>query len=464
LVSTIVLARLLLPSDFGVIVLASIVIGFVDTVFDLGVHIPLIQRKNPSRDEFDTAWTLRLLQSIVAAVVLLLVAEPAAAYLGDDRVGPVMQVLAAALLFVGLENIGTVYFQRHLQFRRDFLFLFVRRISGVAVALFLAWHLQSYWALVAGTVTGRAVGCLASYALHPYRPRLSLAAFRSLWSVSQWTLVRNLAAFAESRVDKLAIAKLAGSPAAGAYGTAEEFALLPITEFLAPLGRALLPLLASANQDGDRLRLAYLHALEVQCLVAIPAAVGLHCIAPELVLVVLGVNWIAATPFLATLALVGIAVTVTHAAFYVFMATGRMALLAALSLFQLTVLVCLLALTWRTSDPAWIPWLRLLAAAAIIPPVLYCLLRTVPALRLVHVGRALIRPSAAALSMYLALLYVPDAAAGTLSVLAVKVLVGVLCYIAALFFLWFAAGRPAGPESRALATLQAALARIGGRS
>ena len=463
LISTIILARLLLPSDFGVIVLASVVIGFIDTIFDLSVHIPLIQKKDASRADFDTAWTLRLIQSAAAGTVIFLLATPAAEYFNDPRVAPVMQVLALALVFVGLENIGIIYFQRELRFRQDYWFFFIRRVSGFAVAIIVAWYLRSYWALVAGTVAGRAVGLFASYALHPYRPRLTLQSFRSLWSVSQWALVRNVTAYVETRIDKLAIGKIAGAPTAGAYATAEEFALVPISEFLAPLGRALLPVFANANVDAERLRLAYLRALEMQCLIAIPAAVGLHCISPELVVVLLGENWLAAIPFLAALALVGIAVALTHAATYVFMATGKMALLACLTLFQLSVLACLLLFTWKSWDAAVIPWLRLAAASAVVPPVLYFLKRTISGFRLLDFGKALVRPALAAAAMYAVLMAAfPPNSLEPITTLVLKILVGAASYCAAVLFLWLASGRPTGPESSALAAIRTLLAREDG--
>lgn len=454
LISTVVLARLLLPSDFGVIALASVVIGFVDTVFDLGVHIPLIQGRNPSREDFDTAWTLRLLQALAACVLLVLGAEPAAVYLGDPRLAPVIQILAVSLLLAGLENIGVIHFQRDLRFDRDYWLLFARRISGLLVSLILAWYWRTYWALVAGTIAGRAVGLAASYAVHQHRPRLTLRSWRQLWSFSQWTLVRNMAAYVESKIDKMVVGKHAGPTTAGAYATAEELALVPVTEFFAPLGRALLPVFASANNESDSLRRAYLDALTLQCLIGIPAAVGIHCVAPELVAVLLGEKWFIAIPFVSSLALVGIPVVVSHAATYVLMAKGRMALFAGLTLCQVSVFACLLVLASGEFDAGLIPWYRLLAALAVVPPVLFFLLKMLPGLKLVHIGTALIRPTIAAIAMYAALVYLSHVmtvspAAGLL----LKVVVGVLSYTSAIVLAWLLAGRPAGPESSMIMTI-----------
>ena len=79
LVSTLILARLLVPEDFGIIAMASIVVGLTEVLFDLGVNVALIQNKSPTKGHYDTAWTLRLLQSGVAAILVAGTAPLAAA-------------------------------------------------------------------------------------------------------------------------------------------------------------------------------------------------------------------------------------------------------------------------------------------------------------------------------------------------------------------------------------------------
>jgi len=155
--------------------MASLVISLVDLVLDLGVQATLIQNHAPTQAHFDTAWTLGLLQALLVAAVLLLGAPWAAQYFHEARVQSVIQVLALALLVSGLENIGVVNFQKDMHFGQDYLLLFCKRFSGFVVTLCAAWWLRSYWALVAGAVSGRVAGVLCSYAMHPMRPRLSLA-------------------------------------------------------------------------------------------------------------------------------------------------------------------------------------------------------------------------------------------------------------------------------------------------
>ena len=140
LVSTVILARLLVPDDFGIIAMASLVIGLIDVLLDMGVNITLVQNKHATQDDFDAAWTLRLMQSGLAAVAIFLAAYPAARYFHDPRVTGVVQALALSVLLVGFENIGIVSFQKKMEFGQEFRFFFGKRISGFLITMVAAWY------------------------------------------------------------------------------------------------------------------------------------------------------------------------------------------------------------------------------------------------------------------------------------------------------------------------------------
>ena len=124
IVSTIILARLLVPEDFGIIAMASLLIGLIEVLLDMGVNFTLVQNKHATQDDFDAAWTLRLIQTCLASVVVFLAAYPAAEYFRDPRVAGVVQVLSVWVLLGGFENIGIVNFQKKMEFGQEFRFFF----------------------------------------------------------------------------------------------------------------------------------------------------------------------------------------------------------------------------------------------------------------------------------------------------------------------------------------------------
>ena len=198
IVSTLILARLLVPEDFGIVAQASLVIGLLRVLTDLGVHIALIQNTNAETSHYNTAWTIRLLQFVVISLVLFFAAPVAGDYFGDVRVVAVLQVMTLQLLLSGFSNIGVVNFQKEMRFGLDFRYVFTKRMLGFVTTIVVAAIVHSYWAMVLGTLVSSAAGLVLSYTMHPMRPRLDLSRFSEIFrypngpccgaSGSIWTL------------------------------------------------------------------------------------------------------------------------------------------------------------------------------------------------------------------------------------------------------------------------------------
>jgi len=236
-ISTLILARLLAPEDFGIIAMASLVIGLIDVLLDVGVSTALVHNRNATQDDYDAAWTLRLIQSALSALVVLAAAGPAAEYFRDPRVAGVIQVLALTMLLSGFENIGVVSFQKKMEFGIEFRFLFIKRTVGFVIAVIMAWYLHSYWALVIGSLGGRATGVGLSYAMHPMRPRLSFVRMKSLLSFSTWNLLRGIAGYLNENLHRFIVGGRESTTLMGSYTLGSDIAAMPSTELLSPLSR-----------------------------------------------------------------------------------------------------------------------------------------------------------------------------------------------------------------------------------
>ncbi len=448
IVSTLILARLLTPDDFGVIAMALIAVGLADVLMDLGVNVALIQNRNATQAHYDTAFTLRLIQTTLATALLFAVAPLAAEYFQDPRVAPVLQCLAFTLLLAGLENIGIVALHKNMQFGAEFRFLFARRIAEFTLTIAAALWLRSYWALVVGTLAGRTVGVGLSYAMHPMRPRLSLERFREIFAVSQWMLVRGIGEFFHNNLHRMLVGRWAPTPTMGAYTLADEISVLPSAELLAPINRALFPALAEAKDRSDALKRMFLLAQSIQTLIAIPAAVGLALVAEEAVVVLLGEKWRLAVPFVQVLALVAIAHAITSCGGYVLLVLGRMRSVTLVTWSQVALFAALALTLLRGGEALEIAGLRLAVAAAGIGLSLWLILRALPSVRIGELAAASIRPLAAAAVMTFAVTALGQAEElGPALLLVAKIGLGLLTYPAAVLALWWLAGRPAGAES-----------------
>lgn len=380
--STVILARLLLPEDFGIVAMASIVVGLIDTLLDLGVGSALVQNKHAGREEFDTAWTLRLLQAAFAALLIWLAAPFAAEYFRDPRVIDVIRVMALAILIGGFENIGIVAFQKNMEFGRDFQFFFFRRVAGFVVTIALAFSLKSYWAMVIGAVVGRTVGVAISYSLHEYRPRFSMARFRQLWSFSKWIIIGNVGGYALMQVDKFLVGRRTDAATMGSYSLADDIAAMPTTELLSPLSRVLFPVFVDSAHDPEKLRGAFCKAIGVQSLVALPAGVGLFTIAGDAVLLLLGERWEQAVPLVQTLALINIFSALSYSSSYLLLALGKVSVQAYLSWLRMVLLVFLLIAVFPEAGAQGIADIRLATTAFGFIVFVYLVLHYSPSVRL----------------------------------------------------------------------------------
>lgn len=310
LISTLILARLLTPDDFGVVAMGMLVVGLMETITAVGVEAALLRTTDTTDKHFNTAWTFRLLQAIFVASVLFLSAEYVADYFDDERVVLVIQILAAGILLGGFENIGVVEFRKKLQFSKDFKFEVIKKISTFVITLTLAFTLESYWALIAGIVCGKLFGVVYSYLLHPYRPKFSFSKGKELWGFSQWMLAINIGQFANRKIDEIVIGGNFDTATMGTYSVSSEISAMPTTEVIMPLSRALLPGYAQLAKEPERINAAFVNVLSFVLLFSIPAAYGVGLVAEDLVHVLLGEKWIEAIPFIKWLAVLGAAAAI----------------------------------------------------------------------------------------------------------------------------------------------------------
>jgi lipopolysaccharide exporter len=449
LISMMVLARLLVPADFGIVAMASLVVGLFDVLLDLGVSIALIQNSKAEREDYETAWTLRLVQALIAGILIIVTAPLAAKYFHNPNVTDVLRVMAVSVIVGGLENIGIVTFQKNMEFGRDFKFFFYKRVSGFLITLTAAFLLHSYWAMVLGTLSGRIAGVFLSYGMHTHRPRFSFSRLRHLWSFSQWVLVRNIGAYFDSRTDKLLVGHRADAAITGAYTVADEIAAMPTTELLAPLGRVLFPAFVKKRDDPDAFARTVSLAIGVQGLVAIPACAGLVLVANDAVFVLLGAKWQQAAPLLQIMALTNLLLALTHSGGYALLAMGKIRMLAFVIWFQAGLFFFTAFLLVPGSGAMGLAAIRLLVVAIGSLVSIWIVLHQIKALKTAAFFLPLIRPSLATIVMSITLYSLHSVFFDMVPFirLVCEIGIGGIVYSASIGAMWVLTGRTEGAEA-----------------
>ncbi|HEX4171242.1 MAG TPA: oligosaccharide flippase family protein [Acetobacteraceae bacterium] len=310
--STLVLARLLVPADFGLVALAMSFARGIDILADLGVQDALIRITAPTRDAYDTAFTVNAIRGLVTATAIGISAWPFAQILGDPRLFQVVLALAAAVALDSFVNVGVADFRRDFAFHREFQLHIFPRIAQVIVTIGLAVNWASYWALVCGIVTERVLSVVASYAMHPYRPHISLAAWREIVSFSTWTWLVGMARMVRERGTVMIIGGLLNATQVGIFAVGAEVATLPESELIGPLSRACFPSFAAARRAGTDVAENYLRIIASTLVIATPASIGISSIAAPLVILAFGSKWQPATPIVAILGASGTFAAITR--------------------------------------------------------------------------------------------------------------------------------------------------------
>jgi lipopolysaccharide exporter len=460
LVSVLVLARMLTPQDFGKATLATSVVALVDIFSALGLRQALLRIRAPERAHYDTAWTIQLLVLTVLAVVLMAIGPVAARFYEEPALAAIIAILACCFVIDGLGNIGTVDFERHMNFNRDLKMRVSVRLGSFAVTVTMAVILQNFWALVIGMVAQSALYAAASYIFHSYRPRFSLAKRKELLGVSLWMFLASASQTIHSQVEKLVVGRIATRGVLGLYSVSRDLSSIFTEEIATAFNRV--TFVTTAQQVGplstDAARLSSL--LGAYALIVAPLGFGLAATAEEALPILLGSQWTGAAAFLAFIA-PGCALYAVHKlVISTLQACGDARAAAFLAMGGASLMVAVTAtLAVAGFGPSVVALGGSSAAAAVLVGGTVLLARRAEC-GVLPLALAVVRPFAAAVFMLVVVRSFETGDMGSFNALALKVPAGIVMFAGAVAALWLGQGRPNGAEKMLLQLARQELARL----
>jgi len=460
--STILLARLLNPADYGLVGMATLLYFLVQSAGDFSLDMDLIRSGSRERERYDTVWTLEVARGLVNAALVLALAWPAAAILHEPRLPGVAVAIAAIAASSGLANVGVVEFRSELAFARECVYALGVKLASFAVAVPAAFLLRDYWALVAGLAAACVARVALSFILHPYRPRLSLARFAEVFGFSKWLWFSSQLFFVRTKSDELFVAKFAGIEALGFYRIARAVAELPTSELVTPVMNAIFPGFTRLTGQGKSLAEGYLAVLAGGLCLMAPMAFGLLVTADLVLDLGFGRQWADAAPLLRLLAFAGPLEMFVGQAYAVFLAMGRPQLSTYASLMGAGSFLALLAALVPAQGGMGAAE-ALIGASLVGGAANLYYARRLVGLPKRDLFEALWRPFTAGASMaaflgaFRQLVAFPGGAWGETAELLVCVGLGAALYAAVLFTLWATGGYPKGAEATIAAFLRTRL-------
>lgn len=248
----IIVARFLLPYDYGLSSIVNLVVVGLQMVSDLGVLQNIIQHEREDRDFLDTAFTLSVIRGVILFVAGCCAAWPAAVLYGHEELLLLLPFGALSALFHSSLPTKYALLTRRLEIGRLTIINLMSQIAGAGVMIAYAYIYRTVWALVLGAVVSAAAKWLLAVIVAPGsmdRFRWERSAVNDLVRFGKWVFVSTLLIFLAQRFDQIMLPKLEGMESAGVYNIALQFAMAPLWIGGAVVGQVLLPALSASKRD-----------------------------------------------------------------------------------------------------------------------------------------------------------------------------------------------------------------------
>lgn len=320
-----VLARLLSPEQFGIFGIVTLILSFLEIATETGINVFLIQLKDSVDVYVDTAWIVSILRGMCITVVIVVCTPWIAAYFGTPTAGSLLYFVALVPLIRGFINPAVVKFQKNLEFNKEFalrtLLYGVDAISVIGIAFFTRSTVSLVWGLVISSV----IEVLMSFIFIKPTPKFSFDKEKAKKVIGRgkWVTGFGLFDYLFQNVDDAIIGKFLGTSPLGIYQVAYKISSLPVSEVADVFSKVTIPVYTKFNDDIQRLQRAFMRTFVLTTLLMVGFGVVVFLFPYQIVLILLGPNWIEAAGLLKILALFGVLKGMTGIIQSLFLAVGK---------------------------------------------------------------------------------------------------------------------------------------------
>ncbi len=343
-VTTIVLARLLLPEQFGVVGYCLVAIQYLDILNSAGIDTALIARRENVEEAANAAFVANILLGVVCYGLTWVLAPSVAVFFKSPQIVPLFRVLGLSLPLSGLGMVPGTLLQRTLNFRKILISELGRNFSKGAISIILAVMGFGVWSLVWGQILGILTGTLLSWFLAKWKPtwRFHSGATHSIVFIGFHIIVLEIAGAVRNNVDYLLVGRILGAAALGYYTMAYRIPELLIRSLNNVVGDVSLPTLALIQVDAEKLRMFYFGYLRYISMFVLPLGTGLAFTARLFIPIFLSDTWI---PAIIPAALIALALAISALGYVpgiLYKAIGRPDILNRLALIKVPIAVFIL--------------------------------------------------------------------------------------------------------------------------
>lgn len=299
-VITIVLARLLLPEQYGVIALITVFLNVCNVIVDGGFTTALIQKKEADELDFSTVWHFSWGMALLMYLFLWVAAPWIEGFYAMEGLTAIVRALGLNLLLYALNAVQRAYISKRMLFAKLFQSSFVAGIASGLVGIALAYQGYGIWALVAQSLGFQLFSCLVLWLTLGWRPKwvFSVERFKGLFGYGWKIFFANIVVVGFVEVRKLVIGKLYSSSDLACYERGDQLANIVMKNVFSSMQSVLLPVFAESQDQVAHVKAMMRRTTKLACFVIYPLTAGLAAAAEPLVRLLLTEKWIEVVPFL----------------------------------------------------------------------------------------------------------------------------------------------------------------------
>lgn len=338
LISIATLSRLLPPTDFGLLAMATIVINFATLVRDMGTSAAVIQREQLSSELLDTVLWFNIVLGIGLAIAISIIAVPVSLFFKEPRLTGVLIALTISFPLTCSGAVHQALLERSMRFRKLARIELSSAGTALLISVVAARYGMGVYSLVLNTLTLAVMITVQLWWASPWRPTLrwSGAELKSLWKFSANLVGFQTVNYFTRNIDTILIGRFLGALQLGWYNTAYRIMLFPINNLSGVIARVLFPVLSRQQDDLTAFGALYLRAISGIALITAPLMAGIWALRLPLVETVLGARWLPVADVIAWLAPVGMLQSIVTTVGLIFMSTGNTQVMMRFSI----VVVC----------------------------------------------------------------------------------------------------------------------------
>lgn len=292
LISTLILARVLVPEDFAIVAIALLVVNLTEVFGQTGSAQYIMSRQEISDDTLNSAWTLDLLIKLSITLVINLCAWPVSQYYSEPELRLIIHTLSVIPFISSLNNPGLWVLQREQNYKRYVKAEIIAKVISVIVTISIALTTKSYWALIFGQISSALLVVMISYQVHTFRPQMRTTEISQQWRFSGFMIPQELFGYVKANIDSFMVSKHYNSHVFGSFHVMKYLSVIPSLNFIVPMSTPLLVEMSKELEDREQSVFKYTLAFSSVLLVAAPISIFFYQNSFQLVSILLGNNWL----------------------------------------------------------------------------------------------------------------------------------------------------------------------------